>query len=247
MAEKKKKTRKRRIRRGSGNPASMYFTSETQDAICEYQDTEDLAAKHKIYVDRILPAFDKLVQNLIYIYGFANPAEPVEHLKSDCISFCFETIHKWDRDKGTKAFSYFNVVGKNWLIINSRRRQKRTMRHRSIDAPESMSMVDKMAIANHDILLPPDEQMIKDGIRDDIMKILLEIQKRISGENEKRCMHAVIKVFESIDDLDYLNKRAIFVYVRDISGLNPKQLSVAMSIIRKHYKELSKDEDFCLF
>jgi hypothetical protein len=49
----------------------------------------------------------------------------------------------------------------------------------------------------------------------------------------------VITVFESIDDLDFLNKRAVFVYVRDISGLTPKQLSVAMSTIRKHYRELT--------
>ena len=56
-------------------------------------------------------------------------------------------------------------------------------------------------------------------------------------------------VFETIDQLDFLNKRAIFVYVRDISGLSPKQLSVAMSIIRKHYRALVKgpDRKFDLF
>ena len=47
----------------------------------------------------------------------------------------------------------------------------------------------------------------------------------------------------TIGDLDFLNKRAIFVYLREISGLNPKQLSVAMSGIRKHYKELCKNND----
>ena len=33
----------------------------------------------------------------------------------------------------------------------------------------------------------------------------------------------------------YLNKRAIFVYVRELSGLNSKQLSVCMSNIRKYW------------
>ena len=50
-----------------------------------------------------------------------------------------------------------------------------------------------------------------------------------------------------MDQLDFLNKRAIFVYVRDISGLSPKQLSVAMSIIRKHYRALIKTEEFDIF
>ena len=42
------------------------------------------------------------------------------------------------------------------------------------------------------------------------------------------------------NELDYLNKRAVFVYLRDISGLTPKQLSVSMSNIRKHYKDIKK-------
>ena len=42
---------------------------------------------------------------------------------------------------------------------------------------------------------------------------------------------------------DYLNKRAVFVYLRELSGLNAKQLSVAMSNIRKHYKDLVKNNE----
>ena len=38
-----------------------------------------------------------------------------------------------------------------------------------------------------------------------------------------------------------LNKRAIFVYLRELSGLNAKQLSVAMSNIRKNYKDIKKN------
>ena len=242
-----KRTRKRKIKRGTGNPANMYFTMDTQQAICDYQDSSDQKEKDKLYVESILPAFNKLCQNIIFIYGFAKPHQPYEHLKNDCVSFLFETIHKWSREKGTKAFSYFNVVAKNWLIINSRRTLKNTRRHVSIDDPESMSVRDRGVLAQSHVLLPPDEIMIKETFRDDIMKVLFEIQNRVTGENEKKCITAVIKVFETVDQLDFLNKRAIFVYVRDISGLSPKQLSVAMSIIRKHYRVLVKTEEFDIF
>jgi hypothetical protein len=53
-------------------------------------------------------------------------------------------------------------------------------------------------------------------------------------------MYAIETLFKKINDLDYLNKRAVFVYLRDISGLTPKQLSVSMSNIRKHYKDIKK-------
>ena len=47
-----------------------------------------------------------------------------------------------------------------------------------------------------------------------------------------------------LDNLDFLNKRAIFVYLREISGLNPKQLSVSISNIRKYYREVVGSDDF---
>jgi len=242
--------KKKRIirRRKKGSTAKLYFSKDTQAAICRYQATDDQKEREKIYVAEIMPAFDRLCENLIFIYGFASPAEPYENLKNDCVSFLYETIHKWDEARGTKAFSYFNVVAKNWLIINARRRQKHSRRHASLDNMESMNRRDKSAIANHDVVPSPEDMILKEIFRDDIMTLLHEIKRRVSGENEKKCIDAVVTVFESVDQLDFLNKRAVFVYVRDISGLNPKQLSVAMSIIRKHYRELvHSGGDFDIF
>ena len=74
--------------------------------------------------------------------------------------------------------------------------------------------------------------------------MLEKIKSKLSNTNEIKCCNAIISVFQKINDLDYLNKRAVFVYLREISGLNAKQLSVAMSNIRKHYKEIKKSNDF---
>ena len=63
-------------------------------------------------------------------------------------------------------------------------------------------------------------------------------------KNEIACISAIIKIFEMVDQLDFLNKRAIFVYVRDISGLNSKQLSASMSSIRKLYREIKSEDPF---
>ena len=78
--------------------------------------------------------------------------------------------------------------------------------------------------------------------------MLGKIKNKVSNENEKVCIAAIITLFDNIEDLEFLNKRAVFVYLREISGLNPKQLSVALSSIRKHYRELIKSDDiFLLF
>jgi len=241
-----KKVRKKRVirRRKKGSTTKLYFDENTQKAICEFQQTECADARGEIYKDRISPAFNKLAENLILIYGFAKKGENFGVLKNDCVTFMYETLYKFDNSRGTKAFSYFNVVAKNWLILNSRRRKKITGSHVSIEDVTSLSANDKITIASSQVAPSPDDLMIGEEFKAEIMIILNQIQEKVDGKNEIACISAIIKIFEMVDQLDFLNKRAIFVYVRDISGLNSKQLSASMSSIRKLYRELKQEDPF---
>ena len=238
-----KRVKKRIKRRPGESPStSMYFTDVTQEAITRFQVTTCDEDKRALYLHQIQPAFDSLVENLILVYGFKTQHDTFEELKSDCVSFLYESINKWSPDKGTKAFSYFNVVAKNWLIIRSRKHQKQNKRHISIDAPESLTKEQLQAIESYDVAPAPDEVLISRNVRSEIQAMLREIERSVTSETELTCIRAIITVFDKIDDLDFLNKRAVLIYVRDISGLSSKRLSVAMSSIRKHYKRLTNDE-----
>ena len=229
-----KKTKRVRRKKNS----NLYFNNDTQASICKYQDSSCNAERETLYEKEILPAFDKLAENLIFVYGFINPSQQYENLKNDCVSFLYETLEKWDESRGTKAFSYFNVVAKNWLIMNARKTKKISSRMLSLTNADHFSSSDKQVMSGYDYFPGPDEMLINRELRDEIISDLHSVQKKVRGQKEKACIEAIITVFNNIEELDFLNKRAIFVYVRDISGLNPKQLSVAMSAIRKHYKEI---------
>lgn len=234
---------KRKIKRKPGKGGHMYFSDDTQAALVSLQEESDAKKQHQIYLELIHPAFDTLVENLILVYGFSNPGGSVEELKSDCISFLYNSMHKWSPDKGTKAFSYFNVVAKNFLICNSRKSIKRTKRYLSMDHPELLSVEQIEEVESYAVSPSPDDVLIEKDRRDEIRKILAEIEKRVISEPETACIKAIIAVFEKIDDLDFLNKRALRIYVRDISGLTSKKLSVAMTSIRGHYKNISQRSD----
>jgi len=237
----------KRIRRKRGSKSNLYFDSNTHDAIVKFQNNECEKEKSKIYINEIFPAFDKLVENLIFIHGFSKPFGGHESLKSDCVTFLYETLEKFDPSRGTKAFSYFNVVAKNWLIIQSKKRIKSNRRHVSIDDILSLSHGDKLAIETHKTVPAQDSKIIKRESIESLFQLMEKIRERLNNENEIACMEAIITLFKNIEDLDLLNKRAVFVYMRDLSSLNPKQLSVAMSVIRKHYKDLLKTGDFDVF
>lgn len=239
------KRRKRRTR-SKKSTKNLYFNADTQDAIIKYQNEEVEATKHEIYVVKILPAFDKLVENLIFIHGFTKSfgMGSYDSLKNDCVSFLYESMHKWDPARGTKAFSYFNVVAKNWLIIKTKQRQKLNKRHVCIEDRTSLRSIDVEMIENYRAIPAQDYDMIKRENSEAIIRLLYEIKTRLSSDNELACINAIITIFESVDQLDFLNKRALFVYMRNLSSLNPKQLSIAMSSIRKHYKALVGTDNF---
>ena len=237
--------RKKIRRRKSGR--KPYFGKPQHEAIVRYQDSDNTEERHKIYVEDILPAFNKLAENLIFIHGFAKSPDKYESMKSDCVSFLYETLEKFDPSRGTKAFSYFNVVAKNWLIIQSKKATKNRQRLVSIDDTDHLNARDLAAIENYSIMPAQDAHILKKESMDDLILLMSKIRERLNSENELACMDAIITLFNKIDDLDLLNKRAVFVYMRDLSSLNPKQLSVAMSSIRKHYRDLVKDNRYDIF
>jgi hypothetical protein len=237
MAKKKKIRRSSKPKDPRIIPKKLYFTKDTQAAILEFCSSECYEERAKIYGARIQPALLKLTENLIYIYGFHKCGESPEHLQQACVVALYETLHKFDHNRGTNAFSYFNVVAKNWLIINSRKIRKRVYNSVSIDDHAGLSARDQNSIAAHQFVADPvDIHIYKESI-EQIKPLCIEILSELTHKNDLVCMNAIVTIFDNIDQLEFLNKRGIFVYIREISGLNSKQLSSSMTNIRRKYRQ----------
>ena len=241
---KKKKIIRRRKSKG---PGTQYFGPPEDAAIQEFQKSTDRREREKLYVHIILPAFDKLVENLIFIHEFYRYHDSYETLKNDCVEFLYETIYKWDASRGKKAFSYFNVVAKNWLIIQAKKRIKHLRRTVSITDQRSMASYEIEMIQNFKVIPSPDSMTSQAERMETIFKCLEEIKKNVTNHNEILCIEAIIQIFSCMDDLDFFNKRAVFLYLREISGLTPKQLTAAISSIKKSYREIRGTDGFEIF
>lgn len=236
VVQNEKKTRRKSSKKKS---KKQYFTLETQNRIIQYQKSCNKEEKDYIYCKYIMPAFNELVHNLVSVYKFKAVNEDMTHLKSDCSTFLFEVIHKWNPEKGTKAFSYFNVVAKNWLTINSRKLLKNHIRSVSIEAPEEFTFLEKENMARLDIQDSPEELERKKNQIPEISRMFNKIEGYLKDEKALRCISAIKQLFDNIENLDYLNKRAVFVYLREISGLDSTELSSSLSTIRKHYRKMA--------
>lgn len=219
----------------------LYFNSDTQEAIVAFQKETDKKKRNLLYSERILPAFEKLVENMINIYKFAGLHDSYEDLKHDCISFLFETIPKFDETRGTRAFAYFNIVAKHWLLIKTKQKTQKSKRSVYLDDPLSMSIHDMDLIEEHNTV--PSQDFLLDSSRssESILSTLYEIRTKVKTENELTCINSIITVFENVDDIDLLNKGAVLLYMRELSGLSPKQLTTTMHNIKKHYKKMTSE------
>lgn len=240
MSEKLPLPPKKRIRRKGGSEEArnlrMYFNEKTQAAIIDFQKSSVKEEKDQFYVKEILPAFQKLVENLINIHKFTDLYDSFEDLKTDCVNFLFETLPKYDSTRGTLAFSYFNVVAKNWLIIRTKQKSIRLKRYVSMNDEEILSQNDQEKIESFQHLPSQDSTIELDQKVSKIMKVLYDIQKVAKNENEKICIESIIHVFENVDQLDFFNKNAIMLYIRELSGLSSKQLTATLQIMKKNYK-----------
>ncbi len=92
-----------------------YFTKVHQDAIVEYCSTEDMKRRNELYKNYIGPVFDEMVDKIVYTYKFTTLPN-IDSLREDCKNWLITVLNKFDPEKGSKAFTYFSVVSKNWFI-----------------------------------------------------------------------------------------------------------------------------------
>ncbi len=61
--------------------------------------------------------------------------------------------------------------------------------------------------------------------------------------NEKKTLQAIQILFDESQNIEIFNKKAIYLYIREITGLNTKQVVNSLNKIRKRYREFKKEWD----
>jgi hypothetical protein len=217
-------------KRRSKSKKNYYFTSVHEEAIVKYANTEDRDLRSKLYIEYIQPAFDQMVDKIIYTYRFTSLPN-IDYLKDDCKVWLTTILNKYDPSKGSKAFSYFSVVTKNWFIHKVKRTQKRNQTEVFIE--------DLLNQLDHDLVSREPTYLQKRSEMEFWNSLDTEINTWDSfmlKENEKKVLMAVRILMDSADTIEIFNKKAIYLYLREITGLNTKQVVNNLNKLRKRYK-----------
>ena len=214
-----------------------YFTSDTEQAILKYCGTDDLKIRTKLYVEDIQPAFNELVDKIVYTYKFTS-LENIDVLREDCKIWLTTILGKFDASQGTKAFSYFSVVTKNWFTHKAKKQTKKN--RREIEYDSMIREVDAVQCAQTKDFFDVEEDY------QFWLHLLNEIdgwQKIYLKENEKKVLDAIVTLMTNIEQIEIFNKKAIYLYMREITGLNTKQIVSCLNKMRAKYKVFKQKWD----
>ena len=231
--------KRKKIKRRPGVKSKNYFTKETDAAIEEWQKASDEKTRTELYTDKIAPAFDALVTNLMWVYSFKVPRESPDAVKQDCIAFLYEALGKWDPTRGTKAFSYYNITAKRWLINRSNKALKENRRQVGLSDKSEMSPWDWRQVEEYSVIADPSEAISSHDMKIVITRLLEELDMCTRNDDERRAADGVRYLFENMDSVDIVNKRSILIYLREITGLEASNLSAALHTLRRRYRELT--------
>ena len=143
-------------------------------------------------------------------------------------------LHKYDPSKGSKAFSYFSVITKNWFIAQVKKNAKKNKREISL---ENYLSADKI----HGTELYAEDEYYHNQEREEFMNLLkeeIDSWDSVSMRpNEKKVYEAIKTLLANADKLEIFNKKAIYLYLREITGLNTKQIVAQLSKMRQKYSD----------
>ena len=231
--------RKRRTK----NVSRMYFTQETEDAIILYNNTEDSIIREQIFRDKILQPFQKLVENVFNTFKFSYFETGPQDVQKECLTHLVANMHKFDPtrsskanpDKKTTAFAYFSIIAKHYLILLNNTNYKKFNQNVEISEERDENTVQ----------LQQDDRYYAQKELTDFIKLIIDfweknVCKIFTKQRDLNIANAVVELFRNSDRIDAFNKKALYLYIREIASCKTQQITKVINRMKQYHDTIQK-------
>jgi hypothetical protein len=208
-----------------------YFNIGTEKAIIRYNKTDDAALKNRIYNDHISYPFDKLAENIIHTFKFYYFDVPSEQVKHEVVSFLVMNMHKFQEGKG-KAFSYFSIVAKNYLILHNNKNYKNYKIH------------DKMDVLDYGSNIKDQQQRyeVSNFNKEYVIEMLNYWENNLTNifkrQKDILVADAVLEMFRRRENIENFNKKALYILIREMTGSKTQHITRIVNMMKKYNTQL---------
>ena len=214
--------------------SKMYFGQPVQDAIIRYNENSNPAIKNRIYREHIHAAFLKMAENLIHTFKFYYFDVPSDQVKHEVVSFLVMNMHKFKEGKG-KAFSYFSIVAKNYLILHNNKNYKNYKIH------------DKMDVLDYgrNIRETHDSEEVANFNREYVDQMLdyweTNLPNIFRRQKDILVADAVLEMFRRRENIENFNKKALYILIREMTGSKTQHITRIVNVMKKYNANLLKE------
>jgi len=221
----------------------MYFGPDEEEAVIKFLESTDETERNQIFNEWLKAPLDKMIESIIRRYRLYRKGETFDELHSDTVSFLMTKVHKFERGRGKKAYSYFGTISKNYilgLLIKDEKYMKQTASYEDIS--ENLEEREDLAYSIESDGFSMDDFIAKiiNGIKEELNDEHQTPKKKLS-DNEKKVGFALIDIlenwetaFESMNGGAKYNKNSVLETMRNYTNLSTKDIRLAM----KRYKAL---------
>jgi hypothetical protein len=227
-------TKKGEPRKRKPKTKNNYFTIETEEAILRYRAAKNQGERNRIYNQDIHYGFYKLVENIIHTFKFYyTEVDNIEDLKYEVISFLLQKLDLYDQSKG-KAYSYFGTIAKRYLIIYNQKNYKKLVAKAEIGEQN-----DDDALLNSILVKEPEPELDKLDVVELFIKYvdnnLLEL---FDKTEELKVADAILEIFKKRENIDIFNKKAVFIYVKEMTDTQSNTITKVIKKLKNIYKTI---------
>lgn len=209
-----------------------YFTKDTENAILEYNSITDKLTKDRIYKDRIQHSFEKLAEIVYNKWKFSYfDDEPVD-VMSEVVAFMVEKIHMYNNPDKGKAYSYFTIVARNYLILNNNSNYKRYK-----DTDIISKMPDTWDVENSF------NEEVKNDDYKTFNKAMLDywdvhLETHFQKKRDIQIADSVLELFRRAEYIESFNKKSLYLLVREMTGYPTHYITKVVNKMRDKQMEL---------
>ena len=213
-----------------GSPR-YYFHQGTEDAIIRHNKETRPHIRERIYNEHIRVPFEKLAENIIHTFKFYYFDVPSVDVMHEVVSFLYMNMHKFTEGKG-KAFSYFSIVAKNYLILHNNNNYKKMKQTDSEEVTDYKR--DPITEASRDDMLTAKKEYL-DLFIEYWANNLTTVFKR---KQDMDVANSVLYLMENRENIDNFNKKALYIMIREMTNSNTQHITRVVNVMKKHHVNL---------
>ncbi len=211
---------------------NYYFNKETEQAIVDYNNTDDQIKKNYLFNNYINEAFNKLAEYWINDLRFYFPGITVQETQNKTVSHLLEKMPHYDRNSG-RAFSYFTVISKNFLINISREHYSYLKLHESLNDADFLYEEDNPLAVEEKVIF---FEKIIDYLENNLDFFFTKTRP------EYRIALTLLDILRNRDRLTILNKKAIYLTIREIlPTIESIQITHVVAKFKSIYKTIASN------